>query len=373
MPMTVLFLGGDVMTGRGVDQVLMHHSEPTIDEAHVKDAREYVTLAEQRSGPIPRAVPPSYPWGEGLSVLERASPDVRIINLETAITSSCTQWEGKDIHYRMNPQNIDCLTSAGIDVCVLANNHVLDYGYAGLDETLETLQRVRIAMTGAGRTSSEAVRPALFPTREGRVIVFGLGEPGSGIPASWAAAPDRPGVAFVPQLTKRTASSVARQVAAIKESRDLVVASIHWGGNWGYRVPKSHVRFAHRLIDAGVDIVHGHSSHHPRPIEVYRERLVLYGCGDLLDDYEGIGGYEEFRDDLVLLYVATVDQESGKLEGLTMVPMRIVKFRLQAASETETSWLSKRLAAICADFGTRVVRDDGGPLRLRLASQLSGT
>ena len=50
----------------------------------------------------------------------------------------------------------------------------------------------------------------------------------------------------------------------------------------------SQIRFAHRLIDAGVDVVHGHSSHHPRPIEVYRGKLILYGCGDTIDDYEGI-------------------------------------------------------------------------------------
>ena len=75
-----------------------------------------------------------------------------------------------------------------------------------------------------------------------------------------------------------------------------MVASVHWGSNWGYDIPREQTVFAHRLIDeAGVDIIHGHSSHHVRAIEVYKDRLILYGCGDFLNDYEGISGYEEFR------------------------------------------------------------------------------
>lgn len=62
------------------------------------------------------------------------------------------------------------------------------------------------------------------------------------------------------------------------------LAPDHWGGNWGYAVPAAHVRFAHGLIRAGADIVHGHSSHHVRPFETFDGKLILYGCGDFLDD-----------------------------------------------------------------------------------------
>jgi poly-gamma-glutamate capsule biosynthesis protein CapA/YwtB (metallophosphatase superfamily) len=56
-------------------------------------------------------------------------------------------------------------------------------------------------------------------------------------------------------------------------------------------VDEDQVRFARRLIDGGVDVIHGHSSHDLRPVEVYRGRLILYGCGDCIDDYEGISGH----------------------------------------------------------------------------------
>src|SRR5438874_7484626 len=110
-----VFLCGDVMTGRGVDQVLPHPGDPVLHEPHVRDARDYVRLAERLNGPIARPVDFTYPWGDALDPLQRAGTDVRLINLETSITSSEDAWPGKGIHYRMHPRNIGCLTTARID------------------------------------------------------------------------------------------------------------------------------------------------------------------------------------------------------------------------------------------------------------------
>src|SRR5215472_1712940 len=127
-----LFLCGDVMTGRGIDQALPHPVSPILYEPYVRDAREYVALAEKAAGPIPRPLSADYIWGHALQELECGRLDLRIVNLETAITSAETPWPGKGIHYRMHPQNIGCLTAAQISACALANNHLLDWGYDGL-------------------------------------------------------------------------------------------------------------------------------------------------------------------------------------------------------------------------------------------------
>jgi poly-gamma-glutamate synthesis protein (capsule biosynthesis protein) len=119
-----LFLCGDVMTGRGIDQVLPHPGKPQLYEPYIRDARDYVRLAERVNGSVNWPVEPAYPWGAGLAELDRARPDVRIINLETAITVS-DRYRPKGINYRMHPANIDCLMAADVDCCVLANNHVL--------------------------------------------------------------------------------------------------------------------------------------------------------------------------------------------------------------------------------------------------------
>jgi poly-gamma-glutamate capsule biosynthesis protein CapA/YwtB (metallophosphatase superfamily) len=358
-----IFLAGDVMTGRGVDQILRHPSRPEIHEPIVQDAREYVHLAEDAHGRIPRPVDDAYIWGDALEELDRVAPLARIVNLETAVTRSEGAWP-KGIHYRMNPANVGCLTAARLDVCGLANNHTVDYGYTGLAETLETLTRAGLKVMGAGRNREEAFRPARVPlTHGGDLVVFAFGSESSGIPASWAATADRPGVALLDDLSEATAVAIGERIARAKGPRDVLVASIHWGTNWGYAVAPDDVRFAHWLIDRGVDVIHGHSSHHPRPIEVYADRLILYGCGDFIDDYEGIAGYEEFRDDLVLMYFADLDSAGG-LVSLRMAPMELKQMRLQRASADDAAWLARLSTRVSAHFRSRVQLAEDGMLEL---------
>ena len=91
--------------------------------------RNTLTSRMQTTGPIPHPVPVAYIWGDALPELDHRSPDVRIINLETSMTTSRDPWRGKEVLYKMHPANIGCLAVARIDCCVLANNHVLDWGY----------------------------------------------------------------------------------------------------------------------------------------------------------------------------------------------------------------------------------------------------
>ncbi|TQV64676.1 MAG: CapA family protein [Halothiobacillaceae bacterium] len=339
-----LFLTGDVMTGRGIDQILPSPSSLEIHEPAMASAEGYVRLAERLNGPIPRPVDPAYIWGDALEVLSNLRPDARIINLETAVTRA-DDWEPKGINYRMHPGNIDCLTAAGVDCCVLANNHVLDWGASGLVETLDTLRRAGMVTVGAGRNADEAAEPAILPAPHGgRVLVFAYGESSSGVPSSWAASGQRPGVNRLTDHSDETIADIARRVAQVRRPGDIAVFSIHWGGNWGYGIDDHRRDFAHRLIDrAGLDLVHGHSSHHPLGLEVYREKLILYGCGDLINDYEGIAGYEAYRAELSLLYFASLDPGSGRLARLRMAPMRMKRLQLHRAADEEVSWLHAML------------------------------
>jgi poly-gamma-glutamate capsule biosynthesis protein CapA/YwtB (metallophosphatase superfamily) len=357
-----LFLSGDVMLGRGIDQILPNPGDPVLREDHIRDARSYITLAEN-GGRIPRPVPYSWPWGDGLAVLDEVAPDVRVVNVETSITRSDDFSPGKGIHYRMSPANLPCLLAARPDTCVLANNHVLDFGRRGLAETLDVLSAAKVRPVGAGRDIEAANRPAIIPLDAGgRVLVYALGAASSGIPASWAATPTVPGVAYLRTLSDAAADAVVGRVQRQKRPGDIVVVSIHWGSNWGYGVPDDQVRFAHRLIDGGVDLVHGHSSHHARPIELYRDKLVLYGCGDAINDYEGIGGHEEFRTDLRLLYFATVEPATGTLAHLRMVPTQVRRMRLQRVSGADCEWLRAVLDRVSRHFGTEPALDPDGVL-----------
>lgn len=364
-PAVTLFLCGDVMTGRGIDQVLPHPCGPQLYEPAVSDARDYVSLAEAVNGPIARPVDFAYVWGDILAELEQMAPDVRIINLETAVTDS-EDYSPKGINYRMHPDNIPCITAAGIDCCALANNHVLDWGAAGLEDTLATLQRAGLKHAGAGRNLNEAQAPAIMPMPgKGRVLVFSFGSETSGIGWDWGASETRPGVNLLPDLSAATVDAIAERVSHLKQPGDIVVASIHWGGNWGYDIPTAQRVFAHALIDgAKIDVLHGHSSHHVKGIEVYKQRPIIYGCGDFLNDYEGISGYEGYRDDLGLMYFPRLNPQSGQLLKLEMTPTRIRKLQLGRASNKEAAWLADVLNREGRPLGTRVTLDENNRLIL---------
>ncbi len=365
--MTTIFLCGDVMTGRGIDQILPLPGDPALRESVVTDARTYVTLAEDTNGEIPRPVPFAWPWGDALSALDDLAPDVRLINLETAVTSSGDFAPNKAVHYRMNPANAGCLTAVRPNVCVLANNHVLDFGPDGLAESLSTLNEFGIRYVGAGLEVQEAQRPAVSDLAGGRrVVTVAAGLRSSGVPPHWAATADRPGVAYVGDLSEHNAVELADRAVTSRRVGDLTVVSLHWGSNWGYDVEPDQVRFAHRLIDAGVDVVYGHSSHHPRPIEVYRGRLILYGCGDLVNDYEGIQPFRAFRDDLRLLYFASFEPGLG-LSMLRMVPMRARRMSLERAGRQDTEWLRATVETASERFGTRIGLQEDGSLMMTAA------
>lgn len=360
------------MTGRGVDQILPHPGDPRLHESYVRYARRYVELAEAVNGAIPRPVEPWWIWGDSLQELERIKPDARIINLETSVTRSDEYWRGKAIHYRMHPDNVGCLTAAGIDACVLGNNHVLDFGHAGLAETLRTLRASGIHTVGTGWDVDEARRPAVIDLGgRGRIIILSLGSESSGVPPRWAAAPEHPGVDLLPDLSQAAAAEIVGRISSVKRPGDILIASVHWGSNWGYGVPSDQVRFAHLLVEGGVDVVHGHSSHHPRPVEVHRGRLILYGCGDFIDDYEGIGGHEEFRDDLVVMYFPSFASGTGELLELRMIAMQIRKMRLSRASQRDVRWLRDVLDQVSRPFGSRIAIESDQTLRLQPAERNS--
>lgn len=386
-----LFLAGDVMTGRGIDQVLPHPCDPVLFESYVKSAIDYVRLAEAAHGRIPKPVGFEYVWGDALQELECYGPDTRLVNLETAITTS-DDAQPKDINYRMAPTNTPILKAAQINCCTLANNHVLDWGEDGLVETLETLRQSDIATAGAGRTLAEAEAPAILPVAGGRVLIFAFATPSSGVPANWAVVGHRPGInrvqrldgdavsstlatfrkwKILPRLDADVVSSTVATIRKWKQPGDIAVVSLHWGGNWGYKIPAGQQAFARGLIDeAAADVIWGHSSHHAKAIEVYGGKLILYGCGDFINDYEGIRGYEEYRDDLVLMYFPSLRISDGMVIELIMVPLQIRNFRLKRASRADAEWLANMLNREGAPFGTsfEVRRDNSLVLKWKRSS-----
>ncbi len=356
-----LLLGGDLMLGRGIDQVMPQHCDPGLHEPVVRDARRYVQLAERRNGSIAAPLAPTDPWGDALGWMAALQPHLRIVNLETAITTWAQPWPHKAVHYRMHPTNTACLRVAGIDACCLANNHVLDWGFNGLADTLRNLRLAGIKAAGAGLTAHQAQAPArLAWPGGGELLLFAWALPSSGVPAAWAATPDRPGVALLSAIDVGTVKWLMRCICRHRRPSDRVVVSLHWGANWAPAIPEQHRWLAQQLIDlAGVDVVYGHSSHHALPLELHGDRLILYGCGDLINDYEGLPAHPPWRSDLVCLYGLELDGDSGALRSLVLHPFQLKRFQLGPIGALDRRLLGHQIGLESAPPGWRCRSDDG--------------
>lgn len=291
--MTHIALLGDVMLGRLVDEYLESHDDP------------YCV------------------WGNTLEVMRTC--ELTICNLECVIADSGRPWheESKAFHFRSHAKNVGVLECAGIDAVTLANNHCLDFGVTALSEMLSVLDKADIGHAGAGTSSEEAARPAIV--KIGNINV-GLLSFTDGMP-EWAADDDRVGVYFVPpDRSSAQWRDLPKKVEQAKAKCDFLIVSPHWGSNWGYEVEPIYSMWAHNLIDAGADMVFGHSGHVPRGIEIYRSRPIIYSAGDFIDDY-AISEFEP--NDEGFIYI--LELEGAKPVALRLHPTIIENFQAQLA------------------------------------------
>jgi poly-gamma-glutamate capsule biosynthesis protein CapA/YwtB (metallophosphatase superfamily) len=358
-PTFTLNFMGDVMLGRLIDQLFPEHV-PEVQEARI--AHSFV-----HSHPQLKNYGPTTPWGNTLPLLQSA--DLNLINLETSVTTYPRKWPNKVFNYRMHPANISALKAAGIDYAGLANNHTLDFSEPGLLETVQTVREAGIAFAGAGETREEATRPAVLKleAQNGKQHEIHI----------WAAA-DHPGDwPIVPSFHFIDYSHATRQrlktliTAPSSSQAVLKIFSVHWGPNYSWR-PADEIRdLAHFLIDeCGIDIIHGHSSHHVQGVEKYKGKLIIYGCGDFVDDY---AVNEEFRNDLSAVWQVRVTEEGEeilKVRQLRVIPTRIEKFvaRRLGAEEGDNCFVRDKIKMLSQEMGTRSKVEGDGSLVVDLKS-----
>lgn len=300
-----------------------------------------------------RTAAPASVWGDTLPVL--AGADLRIANLECVLARGGTPWPGKVFHFRSAPQNVACLTAAGIDAVSLANNHTLDYGPEALLESVAALDAAGIRHAGAGADDDAAWSPAVV--RAGGLDV-GLVAFTDNTP-DWAAAPRSPGVAYAPVDAAHPLGRRLREVVrATRPAVDVLIVSAHWGGNWGAEVPAEHRALAHALVEDGADLVFGHSPHIVRGIEVHRGRPVIYGAGDFIDDYAVDPVERNDQSFIFMLDLGGSARDGGAGPRLLLWPTLIVDRRAVLAGRAARP-IAARMERLCAALGTRAVWEPG--------------
>jgi poly-gamma-glutamate capsule biosynthesis protein CapA/YwtB (metallophosphatase superfamily) len=292
-----------------------------------------------------REVPAEYPWGDTLSVL-RAN-DWRLCNLECAISDGGTPWvrTEKAFHFRSDAKNIAVLQAASIDMVSVANNHILDFEVEAMLDTLEILDRAGIGHAGAGSNFEAAAVPAISNVRSARIglLSFTDNQP------EWDAGPNRQGVFYVPiDVSDERAKVLFEAVRLAAHQTDLLIVSPHWGPNWGCEPPPGHLKFAHRLVDSGADIVFGHSGHVFRGIEFYRGRPIIYCAGNFIDDY-AVDETEHNDESFIFRFLL----QGGKIFRLLLFPTVILDCQARRAPETRASEIAAKMSSLCEAFGTR--------------------
>lgn len=209
-----------------------------------------------------------YPFAATASVIKKG--DMALANLESAFTDDGTRFE-KTFTFKVPPKYGVSLLESGIDVVTLANNHVLDYGLEGLNNTITLLDTIGILHCGAGNTKYDAQQPAIFTANGFRVAVLGYSMT---FPEEFFATNSSGGTNYPHE------KNLVTNIQRCDTLADITVVTFHWGRE-STNFPLSYQRkMAHRVIDLGADLVVGHHPHVLQGLEIYKNRLIAYSLGN---------------------------------------------------------------------------------------------
>lgn len=262
IPVIRIGFAGDVMLGRLVSEKIKHKN-------------------------------PTYVWGTMLPFLK--ANDLNVVNLETTFTDSMHPVP-KVFNFKADPRVVKALKAGSIEAVNIANNHILDFDVEGLKDTLTTLNKAGIKHTGAGMNDYEAAKPIVIQKKG---LIIGIISYTDNEP-SWESGSHKPGTRYL------RIEDAEKAIKELKKQVDLLIVSLHWGPNWQEEPPLKFKHFAHRMIDAGADIIHGHSNHTFQGYEWYKGKLILYQTGDFVDDY---AIDMKARNDRSFLFIVDADRE----------------------------------------------------------------
>lgn len=238
--------------------------------------------------------------------------DVFMANLEHPVTTATERVE-KKFNFKMHPRYGATLLDAGITLVNTANNHIFDFGLQGMEDTMRFLDSLGIAYTGLGRNLAEARKPVVI-RKKGWTVGF-LGYFGGG---EYSASKNRPG--FAPRYARFMVEDIRR----LKKGVEYVVVNLHWGVERAPEPEDWQIQLAHRLVDAGADLIVGHHPHVLQGIEQYRGSTIAYSLGNFV-----FGGNSRHTYETGVLKV-TLGQGDRRVE---LVPVSVVRWQPRPSAE----------------------------------------
>lgn len=252
-------------------------------------------------------------YGNTLNMLQNC--DLLVGNLETTITNGNNKYH-KVFNYKLDPKYSRALKINKNTFFNLANNHVLDYNVEGLKDTVKYLDILGIKHAGVSTNGllEEAMKHAEFNINGTKIGIIGCSDHYS----YWKVSVNKPGLNYIDYDNYNNLLTAIKQV---KSKVDILILSIHWGPNYAKGVDPTYKKFAYDVLTAGIDIIHGHSSHHVKCVKHYKDdKIVMYGMGDFVNDY-AIDSY--YRNDLGM--IVTIELKVNKIDKIYITPTVIDK------------------------------------------------
>ncbi len=238
-----------------------------------------------------------------------ADADISMVNLENPLTDRGKPVE-KAFTFRAKPAYVKVLQNAGIDIVTIANNHIYDYDSTGVYDTMRYLQAAGIYYVGAGRNLDEARHPVIFYVKGLRIGIwgyYGLGRHSDSHPAM----ADSAGTAL------RSLKLIREDMDRYRDKVDVKIINFHWGLEKQHYPQKSQVIFAHRVIDAGADVIIGHHPHVLQGVEKYHKKYIFYSLGNFI-----FGGNSRTREKTAILKLDVCLDDSLQITP-RLIPMQV--------------------------------------------------
>jgi poly-gamma-glutamate synthesis protein (capsule biosynthesis protein) len=286
-----------------------------------------------------------YPFEQTKNILKQAQ--IVFGNLEGPLTDAGIAEAAKQYVFRSSPDKVaPALARAGLNVVSLANNHTLDYGHAGLEDTRAALKKAGIRHVGAGRNAAEARQP-VYMMADGVTVAFLAYS--LTFPEEFWAGPDKPGTAFGHEKHVRADVATARQTA------DIVVVSFHWGQEGKIELRDYQTQLAHAAIDAGASAVLGHHPHILQGVEQYKHGVILYSLGNF-----AFGSYSNTATRSAIALLTFRDRQWRELK---MVPLNVknaeVVFQPRPLVGRDAAEVVEHLQQLSQSLGTTLENRDG--------------
>lgn len=281
----------------------------------------------------------SYPFARVAPIFKET--DVNIGNLEGAITERGEPFK-KQFVLRMKPPVAQALRDAGFSLFSLANNHTLDYGTEGLEDTIFYLTQNSLGFAGAGMNLKEARRPAWLHVQGSTIAFLSYSLT---FPRGFYAAAEKPGTAFAKK------EMVHKDIKKAKAQAAFVIVSFHWGAELMEKPKPYQKQMAHLAVASGADLILGHHPHVLQGIEIYKGKLIFYSLGNF--------AFSSWSKKTRESVIARIQIDDGGIKKAWVIPLNVnnneVHLQPQPLTGEQGLRVVQKIKSLSAGLGTKIV------------------